>query len=246
MGSLAQHTQLDVVDSPGYQEAVIFAITPRCGSTVITEAIATMGLARYVKEVFNPRGASQKLYDEVGGDSLQDYLNSVHEDASQRNTLLFKTSWSDLERVLRHRTLASLFPNLRIVYLERSDKILQAVSLYKAAASNRFHKRKDGSWLESDLRDQVSEEAVNFDEEKIRGYLNAIEGQCEAWEAFFAQNKIAPYRVSYERFNHNPQVTLKGIYKFICNEAYVGQVELGYVKLQDEESSDWAARIRSG
>ncbi|MEL7046181.1 MAG: Stf0 family sulfotransferase, partial [Pseudomonadota bacterium] len=149
------------------------------------------------------------------------------------------------EQILRYKRLTDLFPSLRVVYIERNDKVLQAISLYRAAVTNRFHKRTDGRWLKSNLRDHVVDEDVRFDEERIANFLGAIEKQCESWEAFFASNEIAPYRLIYEDFEHSPQDVLNGIYGYICNEAYDEEVELGYQKLQDDLSSDWATRIKS-
>ena len=126
-----------------YKHAVMFAFTARSGSTVITDAIASMGLAKRVDEIFNPRGPAQCLYDNYGGSNIIDYINNIHKATMLTDTIIFKSNFSDLGCVINSYDIYSLFPHLKVVYIERQDKILQAVSAYKAIITNHWHQQCD-------------------------------------------------------------------------------------------------------
>ena len=94
---------------PVYRKAVMFAFAARAGSTAITHAIAKMGLARRIDEIFNPRGPAQNLQQIFGGDSIRDYINNIHDKAMLTDCFIFKTNYMDLSVILDNFDIHALF-----------------------------------------------------------------------------------------------------------------------------------------
>lgn len=222
-----------------YRRTIMFAFTARTGSTALTDAVGNMGLAKKVDEIFNRRGPVQNICKNYGdSDDIVDYVNNVFQKKMLADALLFKTDFKDLAQVLRKYDIYALFPNLQIVYIERQDKIMQAVSLYKATVTQQWH-QLDHEHL------QLVQQNFSPDINKIIFLKNQLEQDCAKWQAHFKLIKAQPYCVSYEDFDQNPERVLKDVYLYLENQPYHGDITLNYKKLRDQVSEDWGERTRN-
>jgi len=221
-----------------YNRTVMFAFTARSGSTAITDAIGNMGLAKKVDEIFNLRGPVQNIYKNYGESrDIVDYVNNVYKKKMLADVLIFKTDFKDLALVMRQYDIFSLFPNLKIVYIERKDKVMQAVSLYKATVTKHWHQLDDINTI-------AIPENFSPNIKKIILLKKQLEGDCEKWRQHFRHIGAKPYTLYYEDFDHAPEQTLNDIFKFIENHNYNGEIALNYKKLRDEVSDEWARLVR--
>jgi LPS sulfotransferase NodH len=86
--------------------------------------------------------------------------------------------------------LAGAFPNLRYISIVRRDTVRQAVSWVRAIQTD--------VWMEtgSEMRPAMPEPPFDFD---TTGHLvREIERHNAAWEAYFREAGVAPFRVVYE------------------------------------------------
>ena len=90
------------------------------------------------------------------------------------------------------RALDQIFPNLRVVFVRRRDKVSQAVSLWKAI--------QDSAWSHEEGASPDASRELVFHFEAIDHLLRRIVDHEASWEAYFAENGIEPCRVVYEEF----------------------------------------------
>jgi LPS sulfotransferase NodH len=120
--------------------------------------------------------------------------------------LLRKTS--GFQTISDARVLQQLFPNLRYIWITRNDKVRQAVSWSIAAQSNVY-----ASWM-----GEVREEELTFDFSQIDNlHRLVLEGES-GWRAFFNENNIEPFHVTYEALVNNYEGTAKSILDFLSIE----------------------------
>jgi LPS sulfotransferase NodH len=221
-----------------WRSTLLFAHSARSGSTAITNSFAEMGVAKSIDEIFNPQVFVHRLHKKFGGDSLQEYLNNVHRGAMMTNTMAFKSTLYHLNPVLDAISFEQIFPGLRIVYIERHDKLAQAISMYRAMISNRWH-------VITKNIDDIQNNLV-FDKEKIIKLKANFEKEAVDWDRQFVNWGIDPFRISYEEFAENPDQVMRNIYEWFFGEKYTGVVKVNYVKLSGSQSLDWYNKLKGG
>lgn len=220
-----------------YNNSLMFAFTARSGSTAITDAIARMDLAKSVNEIFNPRGPAQYLYDNYGGCDIIDYINNIHTNTMLTDMMIFKTDYRDLEYVIKKYNIKTLFPSLKVVYIERKDKVMQAVSVYKAVITNHWHQT-------GEIYGKQEAKVRGPDINKIIAYKNRFEKECDEWMEFFASYAIQPYKLFYEDFDDDNDLVIRALYRYITGYSYDRDIKFGYSKMRDEVSEEWAKKVK--
>lgn len=211
--------------------------TPRSGSTLLCELLASTGLAGYPKEYFealketglprSPRDYFKKTSDPellalIGnysrGDSATpvltgfanyaEYLAHVLEEGTTANGVFgAKLMWGYLEDFLLYlrdipaykdlpipQLFATIFPNLHYIHIQRRDKVRQAISLWRAIQS--WSWRKVGDTQAGGSSRSTRELLFNY--AAIDHLVQRTLAHEEAWAAYFTQNAIQPFSVTYE------------------------------------------------
>jgi LPS sulfotransferase NodH len=167
---------------------IIIAMTPRTGSTQFCAALVAAGFRGRPIELFNPRGviAGEKAYLKV--ESFEDYFQAAQ--AGGAREFIFKTSWADFEPFAAYYRV--LFPDLRLIYLDRKDWAAQAVSQCRAEASN--------FWHQSQAQAKPPPESLRpkFDLKRARDLIRIHADEKRAWEAFFRAENLLPLRFEYQ------------------------------------------------
>lgn len=182
------------------------------------------------------------------------YLKAVIEAGKGKSNIfglrLMQENQAELSAVL-----GQIFPNLssdkvrfekafgRILYihLSRKCKLAQAISLIKARQSGLWHIGPDGTEIER----LAPHREPRYDFELIKQTLEELECCDAAWNSWFDQQNIKPFRLNYQSLSSNPI----GALTHICKELYVKTPNLenirpGVAKLADETSVDWVRRYR--
>lgn len=124
--------------------------------------------------------------------------------------------------------LSQVFPNMRLFYIYRRDKIRQGISLYK------MHLKGTNRPYEFDL------EAID-----IRIEERLIRYELE-WQAFFKRNNIEPFQIIYEDFVETYKETIEQILDHLqIPEAE--RVDIGAPPLKREADTlteEWVQRYR--
>lgn len=212
---------LEKGDFPAWAGAPLRSIVvcshPRSGSTLLGEAMRSAGglgcPLEYLHQGFRP--GFVKRWETP---DLSSYLSTLHRRRTAPNgTFSTKLFWQDLEETAHerdpdrfppfpandpettddatyrqlHAELVRFAPNPRFAYLQRRDRVRQAVSVVVASQT--------GLWREIPgvgRREPIGD-AV-FDYERIQRAM-AFADHCKAhWARFFAANGIVPLTVDYE------------------------------------------------
>ena len=102
-----------------------------------------------------------------------------------------KIHWHQLEHASWLATeLEALAPRTHFFWISRRDKVRQAISMYVRSATGRFRR------LEGDPASPA--QAVEFDYEAIRGFLDESEEGDRGWSRYFDDRGMSPTRLWYE------------------------------------------------
>ena len=239
--------------------------TLRCGSTLLSDALSSTGVAGYPEEYFPERTSDGHV--------------SVATVAALKDPRTWQSDWTRspfdecLDRVLRSGTSANgvfaskvkwtnipylgetlgtvdeqagvtlaghldrLFPNLRYVWITRRDKVRQAVSLVKA--------RQSAQWKAMSASDRHSGR-LDYSFHVVDTALRRIVQEECAWEEFFTQAGVTPITVVYEDLIRNYESTVRRLLDDL-------EISLpsGYAfpaprvhKQADAVSEEWVGRYR--
>lgn len=174
--------------SSGVKKELMILCTPRCGSTLFTDVLNNTNQIGFCDEWFNNEyflAYCQVFNCEF---NLKEYLNWViRKTVRGTGVLAIKCHIAQLCKM--HENFQTDIRNLgfdHIVYLERKDKIAQAVSLAKALKTDKFR------WYEKEKTDS------NITLHEISYALGIIVEQTELYSGMFSKFAHASY--FYEDF----------------------------------------------
>lgn len=204
--------------------SVLICTLPRSGSWLLAEALEDTGLCGQPREYFRPD--YQEIYLRAWGNpSVSTYTEYVAQAISTRTangTFSAKIHWGQfthLVRQLRHNDLyadlndaelvCKVFPNPTYIYLTRTDKARQAVSLYKAI-------HMDVWWQ---FEGDAEERSAFFTQEPDLSEINEIESTLIAhescWRKYFARNNIRVLTITYEEMAERYEATIVKVLRFL-------------------------------
>jgi LPS sulfotransferase NodH len=184
----------------------LIALTPRSGSSWLTELLAATRLAGNPEEWFN-HNSLEGILKNYKCSNLEDYLKCIKGHQSTPNGWFgVEASFFQFNLVLEHTPFEKIFQeNLKVIYLTRNDFISQGISLYKAVETGVFH---------SFQGDRSSQEC-QYDPKKLEYWILHILYQEYYWERFFTQKQINPLRISYEELVKDTNETVQKIFCYL-------------------------------
>lgn len=219
--------------APVEKKTLIIAMTPRSGSTNLCSALAKLKTFGDPQEYFNPRGPMEHFSTKVTKTSTpKDYLAAIAERADFFSFKIASVDWQPFAK--RARTV---FPNARYIYLDRVDIDAQAISLYRAKASEQWHSRVNDK--------KPAPPAPPFDATGIESCRQELFAEKLRWSNFFFEAGIKPLNITYEHLAGDMPRALQRI----CSEAGVGISEEDaptgdYRILRDDVTERWKKKLR--
>ena len=216
----------------------LIAITPRSGSSLLTELLSATNVAGNPEEWFNPSNL-QGILENCPCNNIDDYLTFLKTAQTTSNGIFgAEASFFQLRLVLAEIKFRTLFPasNFSCIYLSRKDFIRQGISLYKAVASGFFHafqhgKNKDNS-------------QVDYSSEEVKKWIVHILHQEAHWEQFFIQNKLSPMRIYYEDLTSDYRDVVSQVLSYLDIECSVEMpTAVKNKKISDKSSELYYDRI---
>ena len=138
--------------------------------------------------------------------------------------------------------ITAIFGRTAFIYLNRTDKVEQAVSLVRAEQSGLWHRNADGS----DLERTGTPQDPNYDAEAIKTRQESLTQMDQNWEDWFAENGISPLRVSYSALASDVIGVVQGILSELGLPTAPAQaLSARTVRLADHVNADWIARFRA-
>ena len=246
-----------------HYDSYVICTSPRSGSTLLCNLLAATGVAGHPDSHFHEPSIADWLgYYHLAPDPslperevLARIFRAVVSEGSrdtgmfglrlQRHSFDFFTQ----KLAVLHAGLSSDAERFRVafgrtlfIHLTRRDKAEQSVSYVKAQQSGLWHAAPDGTEIE---RLSPPQEPV-YDAREIRARFEEVTAYDRDWKAWFAAEKIDPFRITYESLAKDPIETLYQVLDRLGldREAASG-VTPGVAKLADKTSQAWAARFRS-
>ncbi len=239
--------------------ALLICATPRSGTTLLCDLLRETGVAGRPNSFYRQQSIdnyARRLGVAPGPDFERRYLAAIIAEGSGDTGLFaMRVMWPSLPELTAK--LAALFPAEtddagRIaaafgaplyLFVERRDRVPQAISRLRAEQSGLWHRHADGS-----ERERVKDDNPPvYDAAQLAAYVAEAEADNAAWEAWFAAEKIAPLRLSYEELAADPQGVLAKVLAALGRDPAIAlTVEPRTAKLADAESRQWAERFRAG
>jgi trehalose 2-sulfotransferase len=238
-------------DFPGpvpLRRAYLIASTPRCGSTFLTSVLWQTGVLGAPAEYWNfhkrvkPVATGIKMMQRLDATSPDDYLNKLLACRTTRNGIFgVKVLFVQFSQALKRfpQVLERLAP-LTYIYIEREDKVAQAVSLAKLAQHGGWPERRGRAW-------QARSVAVPYDRDMISLSLARLEQQTTGWRQWFETNKIDPFVVKYEKLAADQNAVVRSIKELLgAQDDEPQEVRFKAIERQgDSTNREWVARYKS-
>jgi LPS sulfotransferase NodH len=250
------------------ERAVIIASIPRSGSSLLSRAVTATGQFGDFHEHFNfhslseameqgfrftptPRGLAGMLKRRLQGDrnwratswmtnaSKRRHLDwLVEQQLASGNVFGCKTHWHQYRFMLLDAgvDLAEWGAPVDWVSIRRRDHLRQAVSHARASQT-----------LQWNSASKTRGTAV-YDRKRIDRALAMIERSEQAWDAYFAERGIEPYRVVYEDLDADYQKVLVGVLEHLGAQVPEGGTIADLVvprqlkRQADELNDEWRKR----
>jgi LPS sulfotransferase NodH len=143
-----------------------------------------------------------------------------------------------LESLTLNEALDEVFPNLRIIFVRRRDKVAQAVSLWKAIQTQQWRNEVDPN------QDRDRPEAA-YDYQALKHLIGELHRWDARWEDWFHSTGREPIRVIYEEFVDSRAATVGRVLDALGIDPPEPDGNRGPMKRQaDDLSRDWVSRFR--
>lgn len=132
--------------------------------------------------------------------------------------------------------LTTVFPNLRLIFVRRRDKVAQAVSLWKAIQTQQWRGVTENTGDEPE---------VEYDFRALSHLVDELHRWDARWEDWFHLTGREPVRVIYEDFAQSRAATVGRVLDELGIDPPEPEHEQGPMKRQaDDLSKDWVQRFR--
>lgn len=226
----------------------------RTGSSLLADGLARTGVAGYPREYFHP-GFLRGLAMQRELSRYANYFAGIIQAGTTANGVWGgKMHWSHMEglmAVLRYTPeyrgisaptiMASIFPNLRYIWLIRQDRLRQAISLLKAQQTNTWRE------IAGQTTARVPAAIPTFDAVALDGLMQEIMAHEIAWQHYFAACGAQPYTVTYEDLHRTHAETIRQILRFLDIDVPTSlMIAAPRLKMQaDVLSEEWVQRYHA-
>lgn len=213
----------------------VIATSPRSGSNLLCESLAQAGIAG------KPAELGLKFRGSVPFD---EYVRArVRAFTTDNGVSGVKLFWGQLQLMVReyHPTsdsdglLDHFFPEAKYIQLVRRDRRGQAISLYRAVATNEFRRRSGV------INRQITGPDPEFDGNAIRRLEDDLDRQEAAWRESFRRRRIVPLVLEYESLVNQRSEEVARVLGFIGQDPAAAFTipEPRLLRQADSKTAEW-------
>lgn len=219
------------------EHLLVMLFASRAGSTFAGDLLSGTPHFNRVGEFFNPRQL-QRLREREGFADNPETLRWMIRRFGTPHAFGAKCGVPGLAGALATGFLEASFPRLRFLVLDRRDRVAQAVSLYRAELTGRFHARQQA-------RGTIGPD--DYNRAAIAERIGVIDRVYGMFDAFLARTGKSAARYWYEDVSDDPA----GFVNAVCGDLGLDapgdiDTEVRTTKLADDISAAWIARYRKG
>jgi LPS sulfotransferase NodH len=236
------------------RSSYLLCTLPRSGSWLLSEGLLGTGVAGRPEEYFWPGVrdlyvADWSLPDDIAAEGL---LERILEEGATDNgvfgakvhgiqmpallALLQEATGSDLEAA---ELLPTVFPDLRLVGLERVDRTGRALSWYRALAT-------DNWWHIEGANDRHEEDGLTLDPVAVARLEERLAEEDAQWNALFDAIGVPVLRVTYEELDEQYERTIRAVLEFLEVEAPERIEPPRLARQADELTQRWREEYEAG
>lgn len=138
--------------------------------------------------------------------------------------------------------LNAVFPELKIIFMRRRDKVAQAVSLWKAIQSQQWRTDSESDFEERDVTHAPDTE---YDYAAIEFLLNELHRWDARWEDWFHATGREPIRIFYDEFTASRAATIGRVLDALGVDPPAPNGKGPMQRQADDLSKDWVVRFRT-
>jgi len=181
----------------------IICSTPRSGSTLLAEGLKSTGIAGMPHEYFNVDHKSD-YFKRWNFNSNQEYVDLLKKNRVSDNGVFgLKMHFNQFKTQFNVSDLNDVFRNLKFIFITRSDKVAQAISLEIAVQTNK--------WSSEFNRENKAE----FNYNNIKKKIYDIKKQESDWLNYFKKFNIQPLIVNYEDLEESYEDSIARVLEFL-------------------------------
>lgn len=228
----------------------IVAATPRTGSSLLCEGLAATGIAGVPAEVFAPdfRQMWNEHWAIPSETSFREYVsNAIMRGTSPNGVFGLKIQWMHVAVLawkwgspgIDGTILDLLFPDSRFVNIVRRNRLAQAISWYRAIATNRW-------WMFEHENQRTSKDiTLTLDASTIGELQDEIARQQGAWEDFLRDRHVPWLVVDYESLDEDYRGQVARVLEFLGLDKSAARGIPGprLVRQADEVSLRWRQQL---
>lgn len=246
----------------------LICTTPRSGSNLLCGGLASTKAAGYPIEAFPPRSLMgdlrarerRALDDPFDTDIVLTYekefdakyvAGALRGGTTSNGIFGIKILWPQLPDALKRlenyldrsdlsppELLGRAFPRLSYIWLQRRDKLAQAISWCRALQTGEFRRFRDAAEAAEDPA-----AFLEFDYHTIRRLRSALMCFDNGWKAFFGLHGIVPISLVYEDLAQDYERTIWSTLQSLDISCH-GAIAAPMLKKQaDSISDDWARQF---
>ena len=138
--------------------------------------------------------------------------------------------------------LPEVFPDLRIIFVRRRDKVSQAVSLWKAIQTQ--HWRTGSEFGQDEVDGEPPRLGAEYDFRAIDHLVHELHRWDARWEDWFHATGRDPIRVIYEEFTQSRAATIGRVLDALGIDPPEPAGQKPMKRQADDLSRDWVERYR--
>lgn len=237
--------RLDYTHTVPLCRSYIVASSYRCGSTLLCTELWKTGVLGAPTEYVNmDKGFAAiptptepgRLMIRLGAKTPVEYFIKLLERRTGRNGIFgMKAHFHHFEAALAWcPSMLEILAPVTFIYINRRDKIAQAVSMAKAMQTN--------AWMSFD---PVTGKNVRYNADFIAECMNEVEQQRLGWWRWFETNRVTPFVVTYEDLVVDKDTTVRSIVELLeAQHDEPEQTTLPVVQKQSDATNvEWTTRF---
>jgi trehalose 2-sulfotransferase len=215
-------------DAASRPQGYAICTAPRSGSNLLCQWLTGTDLLGRPLEYFN--GGSRRILNDPGyPDDCAAQIDWIQARTRTPNGVYGVKLFSDNRQLVAPTGAQPALPVDVYVYLERADRLAQAISWVRAMQTQQYRST------------QPARGSLRYDGAAIHERLLALEAEHRNWTEFFRQHAIDPVRIAYEDALRDPQAAVDRIAaRFALDQR--PRVDPAAVDLQvqrDATSAEW-------
>jgi len=227
-------SEYDFFPGVSVQSTYIIASTPRTGSTLLSDLLWDSAKAGAPLEYLHDKH-SLDYKARWGFKTVDEYAQMLLRSRTSDNGVFgMKVHFHQLNNFsLDFNSLNEMFHSPKYIFVQRNDKLRQAISFVKAMQTKQWAVREGEAVHEG-----------QYDYPAIRSAIQRMNEEENSWKTYFSENKVEPWVIEYETFVRDPGKSLSDVYRYLGVVCDVHQLKkVSGVKMANAGTEDWVARF---